>query len=99
VFDRKLSVAPPPQSGAVAPASTGSSSVLWLSEKAVRRRCAWQVEKKGVNMPHESDFIRFWDRDGGKYSFENSRGEEHLGTKHEAFVRFHRFQNDMAEAG
>ena len=50
-------------------------------------------------MPRESTFIRFWDQDGCEHSFENSRGEEHLGTKREVYDRFQRFQTDLIEAG
>jgi hypothetical protein len=42
----------------------------------------------------KSAFIRFWDQDGSQYSYENSRGEEHLGTKREVYHRFQRFQTD-----
>ena len=101
VFDRKqpvASIAPPP-SGAVAPVSTGSGSVLGPANKRPNAIVHGRYEKKGVNVPHESAFIRFWDRDGGRYSFENSRGEEHLGTKREVFDRFQRFQTDLIEAG
>jgi TIR domain len=101
VFDSKRSVAsiPPPPSGAVAPASSGSGSVLGPANKRPNAIVNARYEKKGVNLPHESAFIRFWDRDGGQYSFENSRGEEHLGTKREVFDRFQRFQTDLIEAG
>jgi hypothetical protein len=101
VFDIKRSAAPipPPPSGAVPPASNGSGSVLGPANKRPNAIVHARYEKKGVNVPHESAFIRFWDRDGGRYSFENSRGEEHLGTKREVFDRFQRFQTDLIEAG
>ncbi len=79
------------------PRATGS--VLGPANKRPSAIVNAMYEKKGVNVPRESAFIRFWERDGGQYSYENSRGEEHLGTKREVYDRFQRFQTDLIKAG
>ena len=80
-------------------ASPAKRSVLGPANKRPTAIVNAMYEKKGVNVPRESAFIRFWDQDGGQYSFENSRDEEHLGSKREAYDRFQRFQTDLIEAG
>ena len=59
-----------------------------------------RYDRPGVAGPWETAHVRIWDNDGEReYSFETSRGDEHLGTKDEAIDLFFAFHRRLPKEG
>ncbi len=85
---------------AVSSVATGSVSLLGPPEKRPNAVAHAQYDRPGVAGPWESAHVRIWDVDSEKkYSFETSRGDEHLGTKDEVIDRFFAFHRKLLKEG
>jgi hypothetical protein len=85
---------------AVSGVSTGSVSLLGPPEKRPNAVAHAQYDRPGFAGPWESAHVRIWDIDGEKkYSFETSRGDEHLGSKDEVIDRFFAFHRKLLKEG
>jgi hypothetical protein len=91
---------PPQVAIGAAGGSTGSASLLGPPEKRPNAVAHARYDRPGVAGPWESAHVRIWEIDGEKkYSFETSRGDEHLGTKDEAIDLFFAFHRKLLKEG